>query len=369
MKTLSSLTFLLALGTMSTIGAAAQGPAARVGGGAAYEYYEFSDEAGVGMKSITLLTAPFAARGSLGNRVRLTAAGAFARAMLTAADGTESTLEGLTDTRFSVEVDLIPQGLTLAGMVIAPTGESNQTSDEAIVAGIVSADLLPFRISNWGSGGGFGAQLRGTRDFGAIGAGFSVAYRRAEDFEPLVGNDLVYRPGSELQARVALDADVGAGAKWSLLLGFQDFAEDLADGSNIFQSGRRYEATTTLAFPTGYRGSGAVFGGVLHRENGQFFGAPLPEAPTQDLIWFGALLRRPALGGWFIPRADVRAFRSEDGMGQGYVAGLGFQLELETALATWIPSARGRYGNVEVAEGSESSLFGFEVGLTVRLGR
>jgi hypothetical protein len=343
--------------------------AGRLGGGATLEYYQFTEKNQVGLASVTLVTTPLAGRASLGRVATFTVVGAFATAQLRTADGKASVMEGLTDTRATLDLHLIPNGLTLSGIFIAPTGESRQSADEALVAGLVAADLLPFGITNWGTGGGIGFQLSGTRRLSTIGTGFSVSYRQARDFEPITGNSLVYRPGNEIRARLALDANVGGGTKASLLLGFQNFSGDRADGVNLFQSGKRLEVMSTLAFPVGYRGSGAIYGGVLHRESGQFLSATIPDAPSQDLLLVGGLIRQRALGGWFTPRIDVRAFRSADGLGQGYVGGLGLSMEWGAGGTTWIPSVTGRYGSVEVSEGNRSSIVGFQVGLTARLGR
>ena len=54
------------------------------------------------------------------------------------------------------------------------------------LAGIVAADLLPFRVTSWGSGGGIGMQLAATRRFETVGAGLSVGCMVASGaFSPL----------------------------------------------------------------------------------------------------------------------------------------------------------------------------------------
>lgn len=342
---------------------------ARVAAGAAFESYMFSEPAATGLDKITLLTTPFGARFPVGGRLEVTVGGAYARGALTRPDGTESTLSGLTDTNVALTVDVVPDMLSVTAFVAAPTGIATQDADEVAVAGAIAADLLPFRITNWGTGGGLGMQVTGTRRFETFGAGLSVGYRQAGEFEPLEGNAAVYQPGDEIRVRLALDTEVGANGKGSLVVGLQRYGDDTVDQANLFRSGNRVEVTGTYAFPLGYRGSAALYGSVLHRANGTFLDPQVPESPTQDLVLFGGILRRAVGGGWLVPRLDVRMFRSEDGFGQGYVGGLGLGLELESGTTTFIPTLTGRYGSIEVVEGAESTFTGFEAGVTLRFGR
>lgn len=341
----------------------------RVGVGPVFESYTFADPAQAGLERITLLSAPFAARVGLGRRATLEVGGAYAAGKVTAADGSESELSGPTDTHVMLSVAVVPDALTLSVMAAAPTGQATHDPAQALVAGIVAADLLPFRVSSWGAGGGVGMQLAATRRFQGFGAGLSVGYRQAGEFEPLEAEAVAYRPGNEIQARLALDTEIGRNGKGSLVVGFQRFGDDALDGANLFRSGNRVEVMGTYAFPMGYRGSAALYGGVLHRANGSYLDATVPDAPTQDLILMGGMLRRGMGGGFLTPRVDVRVFRSQDGVGQGYVAGVGAAYEIRSGSVTFAPTVTGRIGQVTVREGQESGITGFEAGLTLRFGR
>ena len=341
----------------------------RFGVGPMFESYTFADPAQAGLEGITLLSTPFAARIGLGRRVTLEVGGAYAMGKVTGSDGAVSELSGLTDTNVMLHLAVVPDALTLSVMAAAPTGQSTHDAAQALVAGVVSADLLPFRVSSWGGGGGIGMRLAATRRFEGFGAGLSVGYRQAGEFEPLQAETFAYRPGNEIQARLALDTEVGRNGKGSLVVGFQRFGEDALDGANLFRSGNRIEAIGTYAFPMGYGGSAALYGGVLHRAQGAYLDATVPGAPTQDLLLLGGILRRGMGGGYLTPRVDVRLFRSEDGVGQGYVAGVGTAFEMRAGNVTLAPSVTGRIGHVTVREGQESGITGFEAGLTLRFGR
>ncbi len=367
--TIAGLTAAAAVLVVAGAPASAQVGPNRLVVGTTFETITFSEPATAGIDKITIITSPFMARAALGPRVSLGVRGAYAQGKVTAADGSESELMGPTDTQVMMTIALAPSGLTLTGYYVAPTGESTHDAEQAVVASVVSADILPFRVTNWGSGGGFGMQLAGARRFGGFGAGVSVGYQQAGEFEPVDGNSVSYKPGDELSVRVALDTEIGRAGKGSLVVGFRNYSEDQIDADNLFRSGNRVDVTGTYAFPIGYKGSGAFYGSLLHRANGEFLEPTVPMAPTQDLVLVGGLIRRALGGAWIVPRADFRFFRSEDGIGQGYVGGLGASLELKAGSTTFIPMATARFGTVEIVEGAESSLSGFEAGMSIRFGR
>lgn len=347
------------------------------GGGAGFELYSFSDAQQVGLESISLATLPFGARATVASDVDVQLFGNVARGSLTRTDGSDATLFGLTDT--DVQVDYTVGGvggatgentLTLTGVVSLPTGSATHDAEEAAVAGAVAADLLPFRISNWGRGGGVALQAAGARSFENFGAGLSLAYRVSGDFEPREANEFTYQPGNELRVRLALDRELGTGGKGSLVLGFQNFSDDAVDGTNVFQSGSRFNATGSYAFPAVGRGAGVVYAGVIHRSNGTFLqGATSSDTPSQDLVLLGSQLRIPWGSTRVKPRVDGRLFRTEDGRGQGYVAGVGVSMDVPRDRITWMPSVTARFGNLEAVEGRESSFTGFEIGVRARFQR
>jgi hypothetical protein len=67
-----------------------------------------------------------------------------------------------------------------------------------------------------------------------------------------------------------------------------------------------------------------------------------------------------------MPSVDARIFRSDDGVGQGYLSGLGASAEIPLAAAVLIPSVRARFGTLVMLEDEESGISGFELGLTIR---
>lgn len=341
----------------------------RVAPGVAFETFRFDAADEVGIESVTLVTTPFAASARMG-RVRFGVQGAWARATLESALGTTTELSGLTDTEVRLDVSVIPEQVTLTVRGIAPSGATEFDADEFVLAGIVATDLLPFRVSSWGNGGGVALGATFTRRFGGLGVGAGVDWRRSGTFTPLAVTTAEYQPGDRVAVQVAFDGNVSDAARASLRVGYRNYGDDLIDGGGLFRAGSRVEAIANLGFPTRFGGSAAVYGGILHRRNGRFLLGDGLEAPSQDLILAGAIWRRAIGSGWIQPRTDMRLFRSQDGVGQGLQLGVGGSAEIPVGSGvTLVPVLMGRFGNVEVAQGLDSGFVGAEVGLSLRFGR
>lgn len=350
-----------------TVDAAAQG-SAEAGAGAVFQSYRFGSADAVGVEEISLLTVPLAFSARSGGGTALDVRGAWAEGTLKRPGGASRSIAGVTDLEVSLTQTFGRDAVVLGVVGVVPTGKSAHSVEEADVVAAVAADLLPFRISSWGSGGGIGGSLAVARRMGDVGFGASVGYIVAGEFEPRVGESVAFQPGNLLRAAAVVDRNVGGTAKLALRLGFQRYGEDALEGTNLFRSGNRYEAIGSYAFPAGSRSSGIVYAGALHRDKGSYL-TGVDEAPSQDLLVTGAALRAPAAGGVLTPSADLRVYRRSDGVGQGYIGGVGVAMEWPTGGATLIPSARVRLGSIDVREGSSSGVTGFEGGMMIRFGR
>lgn len=341
-----------------------------LGAGAVFERYTFSDEAEAGIESISLLTLPFGASSELGGGVDFAVQGAWAKGRVMRADGSELELSGLTDTEVRLGWNAADNAFRIELVGVAPTGKATHDEEEAGVAGAIAADLLPFRVSNWGTAGAVAANVSAARRWGAFGAGASVSYRVSDDFDPVEDVEFAYEPGDELSARVALEYTTASAEKLSVVVGLRSYSEDVANDANLFQTGDRFEVLATWAFPVSFRSAGSLYAGLTHRESGTFLDEVTEDLPSQNLILLGGVVRLPMGDGFLSPRADVRIFRPDDDAGRGFVAGAGVSLELPVGgRLTALPSATARFGNVELRRDSESDFFGLQAGLTLRLGR
>ena len=364
----------LAAWSISASGAEAQS----VAGGALLQTYTFGDAQAAGVERLRLLTLPWGASAQLGSVAAISLDGAWARGEATSEGGRSATLSGLTDTNVAVTLGLGPDWLVISGDATLATGAGTLSLEESLVAGVVAADLLPFAIDTWGSGGSVGGSVAAATQLGAWGVGLAAGYRVAREFEPLSDFSFGYRPGNQLQLRLALDRDVGV-STLSAVMGYQRFDDDELLGANLFRSGSRVQGLVSLAFPLGLRSSALVHVGVQHRSRGTLLldeslltGAG--DSPSQQLFTVGADLRIPlGRSAALLPTTELRVFRAEDGASQGWVGTAGAQLDLRLAgnstrtRLVLSPSARLRTGRVVVEEGAESGLFGWEAGLVLRV--
>lgn len=347
--------------------AAGQLPPAALTGGASVEAYYFEDEDATGLKGIVLASAPFAAAVQLPHRLSLEVAGAYARGLVIERDDGRSDLEGLTDTSLRLARTFGRDRVTLAMIARLPTGHARHTEEEARVADALSADLLPFRVSNWGTGGGIGFSAAYATRFAGFGVGATAGHVFAGEFEPFAeGDALTYRPGDETTLRLAVDRTVGRAGKLSLQGTWQHFDEDEFAGENLYRAGDRLQVIGAYQTVVG-RSAATLYAGLLHREHGTSLDPAAPGSPVQDLWLGGAGIRLPLGGATLTPSVEGRLFRSEDGRGQGWYAGSGLALEVPVAGLVVAPTVRGRLGNVVIAEDAESRIFGGELSLTLRL--
>lgn len=347
---------------------AAQNPW-QVGGAATFERYAFSEEDGSELESISLVSFPFEAKAGLARTVSITARGAWAQGRIAWRDGSEMELSGPTDTELRLTWELARRAIRVEMLGFVPSGKTTHDSEEAVVAGIIAADLLPFRISNWGSAGAVGMSVSGARRFGNLGAGAAVAYRLSGNFDPVEEQRFVYEPGNELQVRLGLDYDLTRSQKLSLALGYRNYTADVANESNLFQTGDRMVGLATWSFPAGRKSAGAVYSGILHREQGTFLEVAAPDVPSQNLVLFGGMMRTPLWGGFLVPRVDARVIRQSGAGGDGFVIGAGTAFEAPVGRQlTLLPTLTARFGSVEPTTGVDVGITGFDIGLIARFG-
>jgi hypothetical protein len=338
------------------------------GGGAVLESYRFASPAAAGLEALSLLTVPLAFQAQLGRTVSMDFVGTYARGALRRADGSEAVLSGLTDTQLALTAEVVPELLSLGVVALLPTGKQKQTEVEADVAAAISADLLPFRISSWSTGGGIGVSGSLTRSLGRVGIGVSASYVLGREFD-LLESGFAYRPGNQLVVRAAVDASVGQAGKLALQLGVQRASEDRANGNNLFRPGNRFLGMSSYSFRAGAAGSAIVYAGFYHRSAGSYLLEASLDAPTEGLWLAGGGMRIPLGGVVLQPSLDLRVLNRGDGTDQGYGLGAGTTLEWRRAGGiTWVPLVRARFGNMLVREGVESGFTGFDAGLLVRFG-
>jgi hypothetical protein len=333
------------------------------GAGVVVEAYRFEEEASELIEGIVVGTVPIEARARLGSSLELSVQGRYARGILVPTEGDELELEGFTDTEVRLSATTPGGGLVFSVIGYLPTGQAAHSPEEAAVAGIVAADVLPFRLSNWGTGGGLAVHGAASRRFGPVGAGLAASWRRAGEFEPLIGG-AAYQPGNELRVRGALDFDLGGASRLSLAGTWYDFTDDQLAGQNLYRSGDRIEGFASLAFPLGRRAAAALYGGGIRRENGTFVDPGAPVGPAQDLLLAGLRTRLPLGPVLHVQSFDARFFRPEDGVGEGWMVGTEASFRIPVGALALTPTVGARTGRLDVrGTGVESRVWGLVAGL------
>lgn len=362
----------LAAGLAALAAAASPAPATaqagldRAGTGVRFHYVGFDDPTAARVENVSLLTVPLAGRARLSDRITVQLGGYWARGSLERPDGTTSTVSALTDATLSASLELGEGAATVTAVARLPTGQSSYETGELDVVGLVAADLFPFRISSWGTGGGLGLQASTSRDLGAVDASLSLGYFRSGSFDPLEERLTDYRPGDRLSARAALTTPVGDAGQLGLQGGFRWFADDELGGEDIFETGNRFDVLATYSFPVG-TDAAFVYGGYQRRSGGRRLQLQEPTA-TQDLLLAGGGLRLRMGEVVLRPEADARLVERADGRSEGWGIRVGGRAEWPVGGTTLVPLVRGHLGSVGPRPGVDSGFTGFEAGVTVRLG-
>lgn len=336
-----------------------------LGGGARFQVFDFSSPVAASLSHVSLLTVPVGGRVAVSDQLSVEAGGYFARGEVTRLNGRTSELSGLTDVDVRASLELADDRVTLTAVGRLPTGKDGYTLEELDVLGVVASDLFPFRISNWGTGGGFGLQASTGAEVGALNTAVGVGFFRSGEFDPLEEQLVSYRPGDNLRVRAAVSAPVGGAGQLALQGGFQWFGDDELRDANVFEPGVRWSARSRYSFAVGRRGAGFVYGAFHRRERGVPIELFRPSA-SKDLVLAGGGLRLRLGAVELRPTVDARLLRRGDDTSEGESLRVGGEAEWRLGGVTLIPTLRGHLGELTVRDGTESGFVGLDVGLTIR---
>lgn len=354
-------------GTLLATGARAQSPDASLGAGVEFQVFDFSDPAEASLSSVTLLTVPVGGQVALTDQLTVQAGGYYAWGEVDRPGGRTSELSGLTDIDVRASLKLANDRVTLTALGRLPTGVESYSVRELDVLGVVASDLFPFRVSNWGSGGGLGLRASVGQQLGAVNTALSVGYFRSGEFDPLEDELVSYRAGDNLQVQAAASAPVGSGSQLSFQGGYQWFADDELQDTNVFEPGSRWNVRSQYSFPVGRRAAGYLYGGYHRRDRGVPIELFRPSA-SQDLVLAGGGLRLRIGGVRVRPTVDARLLRRGDGTSEGETIRVGGEAEWRLEGLTIVPSLRGHLGSLTVRDDTSSGFVGVDVGLTLRSG-
>jgi hypothetical protein len=343
------------------------------GAGVQFQRFSFSEALGADAASLTMIPVAYAL--PVGDRFDLDLYSAYANGSVDKG-GMSYGLQGLVDTRLRARLQVAPWAV-LTAMVNLPTGKSSHDAEEAVVASVLSTDILGFREANWGTGTAFTTGVVTARQAGDWGIGLGVSYRLSNGFEPSTENNLVFEPGNEIRVRFGLDRNVGENGKFTAGATFQNFSEDQYDGRNLFQAGNRFRFDASYAFRSG-RSTWALYGVNVWREAGDAFldlvnpqgtvvGDTTVVVGSQNLLILGVNGSTPVGTLRIRPSVDFRYQTREEGNGEGWLVGAGADVPLRL-MGAYDLFPRGKFllGSLKAVSGASESLWGLELGLTFR---
>ncbi|HSW31416.1 MAG TPA: hypothetical protein VLH75_18155 [Longimicrobiales bacterium] len=347
--------------------------------GVGTEYMGYTFEEGLGASAAQLLMFPVAVRFPVSS-LTFDLYAAWAQGKVER-DDVAYTLSGPVDTRLKLSWQASPWAL-LSVAASLPTGNSTHDGEEAVVASVLAMDLLGFREATWGTGAQITTSLATAMRAGGWGVGVAGAYALNSEFEPSSEAQLRYQPGNEARVRIGLDRNIGnntftAGAT------FMTFAQDQADGRNLFQAGNRIRFDVSYAFRAG-GGVWTLYAADLWREHGDLnlpfvndagdiTGDTVVVTPSQNLI-AGGIIGAVALGSkTFRPQVDFKLQAREEvggaDEGSGWLVSAGGDIPLRL-FGSWdfFPKAQVIIGAVKDATGASKQVTGAEFSGTVRWG-
>lgn len=371
----------LRLAVLSTLTFAVATPASgqyAVGTGVDYLGYTFED--GLGTDAAQLFVLPFAVRLPVSDALTFDLFTAWAEGRVEQS-GATATMSGLVDSSIKASFAATPWALVSVGVNI-PTGNSAHNDEEAIVANILSTDLYGFREATWGTGLAITSSIATAAQAGGFGFGIAGAYAARSEFEPTEDDAFTYQPGNEIRIRAGIDRNFGNS---TLILGatFINYAQDKANGSNLFQAGNRIRFDGSFAFRAA-SGVWTVYAADLIRQNGDLrvpildqggveVDATNIETAKQNLM-VGGIMGTVGLGGGFVfrPHVEVKIQQREEAdgneVGSGRIIAVGGDIPIRLFGGyDFFPKARVYFGTIKSEMAEDVNMLGVEFKGTIRI--
>jgi hypothetical protein len=304
---------------------------AQISAGTGLEYQGYDFDAGLGADRAQLLLVPVAIRVPVPSVEGLSfdLYSAWAEGRVQSGDSVFK-LSGPVDTGLRGAYQATPWALVTVGVNI-PTGNSEHDTEEALVASVLSTDILGFHETTWGRGFAVTGSVAVARQVGGFGLGLAGSYSQR---------------------------------------------------GNLFQAGNRIRFDGTYAFRMS-GGVWTVYAADLLRQNGDLslvvldsqgdsVGVATDQTPRQNLLMGGVTGSVPIGGGFvFRPHIDGRLQSREDAAGSsagsGWLVGFGGDIPVRLFGNDFFPKARVLLGKIQDPDETPVSVFGLEFSGTVRL--
>lgn len=233
------------------------------------EYYGISFSASADSsfaKSVSVIAIPIGMVWSPSSRLTIDVGTRYAMASHTGQNDSSSTISGLTDTQVRAVYAIRPDVAMFTISANLPTGMTTLENEQAVVAGRIASDLLPYPVSSFGSGSSVTTGLAVAMPVSGWALGLAGSYRVSGSYQPYSSQATTLQPGGEMRVRFGADRVVGQG-RFALGMTYSSFAVDEI-GSSSYQSGNRIITQASWNFPVGNMGL-SLYAWDLYRAGGE----------------------------------------------------------------------------------------------------
>ncbi|HEY2806848.1 MAG TPA: hypothetical protein VGI92_13395 [Gemmatimonadales bacterium] len=321
------------------------------------EYRSLSYGTGSSVSSVNEIAVPLGISMPLGSRVNFDVGTYFVRAERKAIDST-STISGLTDLVLRSAFQIKPDAAIFTLAVNVPTGKHQLNNQQNLLAGNVATDLIPFPVSNFGSGFSVTSGLALAKPIGPWAMGLAGSFRYSGSYQPFTApNDTsMLKPGGEVRFRLGADRIVGQG-RMSLGFTYSTFSNDEYAGVQ-HSPGTRIIPQASWNFPVG-RNSLALYAWDVYRSADS---SAVSAKVNANTVSGGALFAVPMGRNSLRPQIEFRQ-SSGDVNTKGTLIGFGLRYAIVGARMTLTPGLR--YDIASGVGSSNVSLTGFNASLTI----
>jgi hypothetical protein len=342
----------------------------RVDAQSGVEFRNVSFGSGLGINSLKEFAVPVGLAMPIGSRLNVDAGTYYVSAQRTDASGSQ-TINGLTDVILRGAYQLKPDVAVFTFAVNLPTGHKTLSGDQVAVASAVATDLVPFPVSNFGTGFSVTTGLAWATPVGPWALGIAGSFRYNGAYQPIsdtsAGLDtLRFRPGGEVRLRIGADRIVGQG-RLSFGVTYSTFAND-EFGSQSRSPGTRLIPQFSWSTPLGINNSLVVYGWDVYRNVDE--NASVNQGVKQNTMALGAMASlRSGARNSLRPQFELRkGWQGPGGLhNAGTLVGLGLRYQMAASeRLTLTPGFRVDLGNLTTSSGGSASVTGLSFSLTAR---
>lgn len=326
--------------------------------GAEYRTIKFGT--GASVNSVNEIAVPLGLSAPLGQRFSFDVGTYFVRAERKAIDS-NSTVTGLTDLVLRSAYQIKPDVAIFTLAINVPTGKHQLTNQQNLLAGNVATDLIPFPVSNFGTGLSVTSGLALAKPIGSWAMGLAGSFRYSGSYQPFAPPDDTVgtlKPGGEVRFRLGADRIVGQG-RVSLGLTYSTFSNDEYAGVQ-HSPGRRIIPQASWSFPVGKNSLALYAWDVSRHADSSTVSPPVKENTISGGALFSIQVGRNSL------RPQIEYRQTTGGIAtNGKLFGAGVRYTINGTRVSFTPGFRYDVGSIPVGS-SNVNMTGFNASLTIR---